>query len=101
MPLLLLVSLIIACLPLEWPGPPAGVGVRGSAVLTGSVVILLLITSRVFSLVTVFRVARHPEAREAIGRAHSLRRLLFVFLNLGGFWSSSSVVGGAGPPASC
>src|SRR4051794_6217340 len=86
MPLLLLVSLIIACLPLDWPGPPAGVGVRGSAVLTGSVVILLLITARVFSLLTVYRVGRNPEAREAISRAHSLRRLLFVFLNLGGFW---------------
>ena len=39
-----------------------------------------------FSLLTVFRVGRNPDAREAVGRAHSLRRLLFVFLNLGGFW---------------
>lgn len=86
MPLLLLVSLVIACLPLDWPEPPAGVGVRGSAILTGCVAVLLLITARVFSLVTAYRVARHPEDREAIARAHTLRRLLFVFLNLGGFW---------------
>jgi STE24 endopeptidase len=86
MPLLLLVSLIIACLPLEWPPPPDDVGVRGSAILTCSVIVSLLIVARVFTLLTVYRVTCEPESREAISRAHSLRRLLFVFLNLGGFW---------------
>jgi STE24 endopeptidase len=85
MPLLILASLVIACLPLAWPESPAH-GVRGSVALTGSVVVGLLATARAFSLLTVYRIARHPDDREAIARAHTLRRILFAFLNLGGFW---------------
>lgn len=91
MPLLLLVSLILACLPLGWPPPPSGSEPRAdalqqSAILTASVVVGLLLVARAFSLFTVSRVTTRPDDREAIGRAHGLRRLLFVFLNLGGFW---------------
>jgi STE24 endopeptidase len=86
MPLLLLVSLIVACLPIDWPRPPYGLEPSGSAALTASVVSGLLLVARVFALMTVYRVARNPDDREAIARAHGLRRLLFVFLNLGGFW---------------
>jgi Zn-dependent protease with chaperone function len=85
MPLLLLVTLIIACLPLDWPESPVG-GVRGSALLTGSVVVGLLLTARAFSLLTVYRVAAMPDERVAIARAHSFRRFVFSLLNLGGFW---------------
>jgi Zn-dependent protease with chaperone function len=85
MPLVLLVSLIIACLPLDWPESPVG-GVGGSGLLSASVVVALLLVARAFSLITVYRVTAMPEERVAIARAHSLRRMVFSLLNLGGFW---------------
>jgi Zn-dependent protease with chaperone function len=85
MPLLILASLVIACLPLAWPESPAN-GVTGSAVLSASVVVVLLMIARLFALLTVYRITRDPDGREAIARGHALRRFLFVFLNLGAFW---------------
>lgn len=81
----MLICLFLACLPIDWPPPPNGLGPRGSAVLTACTVVVLLIISRLFTLGTVARLARDPGDREGAGRAHSLRRLLFFFLNLGGF----------------
>jgi Zn-dependent protease with chaperone function len=85
MPLLLLLCLILACLPIEWPAPPFGLGPDGSAALTGSAVVSLLLIAKLFTVVTVNRLARDPGDREAVSRAHSLRRLVFFFLNLAGF----------------
>ena len=85
MPLLLLLCLILACLPIEWPAPPYGLGPAGSAALTGSVVIVLLLVAKLFTIVTETRLARDPRDREVVARAHNLRRLVFFFLNLAGF----------------
>src|SRR5262249_10313124 len=85
MPLLLLLCLILACLPIEWPAPPYGLGPAGSAALTGSVVVVLLFIVKLFTIVTVTRLARDPGNREAVARAHNLRRLVFFFINLAGF----------------
>jgi Zn-dependent protease with chaperone function len=85
MPLLLLISLLIACLPLDWPEPPNGIGVPGSAILTGSVVAGLLIVARAFSLLTSFRIASGVD-HVAVARADALRRRLFYYLVIGGLW---------------
>src|SRR5262245_52592855 len=85
MPLLLLLCLILACLPIDWPAPPFGLGLAGSAALTGCVVASMLLVAKLFTVATVTGLARRPDEREAIGRAHSLRRLTYFFLNLIGF----------------
>jgi len=85
MPLLLLLCLILACLPIDWPAPPFGLGPAGSAILTGTVVVGLLVIARLFSFTTVSRLAHVPRDRVAIGRGHGLRRLAYFFLNLAGF----------------
>src|SRR5204863_1078623 len=59
-----------------------GLGPSGSAVLTGAVVAGLLVVARLFSMSTVGHLARDPGDREAVARAHGLRRLVFPFLNL-------------------
>jgi len=85
MPLLLLLCLVLACLPIDWPAPPFGFGSAESAALTAGVVVSLLIIVKLFTVATVSGIARRPADRIAIGRAHGLRRLIFFFLNLGGF----------------
>ena len=86
MPLLLLICMIVACLPLEWPGPPFGLGPVGSAGLAAGVVALLLVIARGIALMSVAQLASNPGDRSAIARTYGLRRLLFTFLNLGTFW---------------
>jgi STE24 endopeptidase len=93
MPLLLLICMIVACLPVDWPRPRLG-AVTGddrtlavwSAVLTGTVVAGLLIVARWFTLATVYRLTRDPGDRDGTLRTYSLRRVGFFFLNLGAFW---------------
>jgi Zn-dependent protease with chaperone function len=85
MSLLLLICLTLACLPIDWPQSVFGLGRTGSAAVTGGIVVGLFLVARVFSSRTVGRLANHSEDREAIGRAHGLRRLVFLFLNLSGF----------------
>jgi STE24 endopeptidase len=89
MALLLLICLTLACLPIEWPAPrhgfePWGRADVGSAILTGAIVTALLLIARVFTATTVGRLARDPGDRETAARGHSLRRLVFPFLNLAG-----------------
>ena len=86
MPLLLLICMIVACLPIDWPVPPFGYGKAESAGLSAAVVAVLLLTARFIALGTVHRLAADPGDRDAIGRTYGLRRLIFVFLNLGAFW---------------
>jgi len=85
MSLLLLLCLMLACLPIDWPAPPFDLGPAGSAALTGTVIVGLLLIARLFSVTTVSRLACDPRDRVAIGRAHGLRRHLYFLLNLSGF----------------
>src|SRR5262245_32269128 len=85
MPLLLLLCLILACLPIDWPEPPFGFGWGGSAALTGTTVISLLLIARLFTRLTVTRLARSPGDRVAIGRRQRLLRDAYFFLNLAAF----------------
>src|SRR5687767_13071216 len=82
MALLLLICLIVAILPINWPGPPLGYGVRGSAALTGAVTAAMLLLARGFSTLTVRRLAPDPGDHEPAGRRHNQHRQLFFYLNL-------------------
>ena len=86
MPLLLLICMIVACLPVAWPAPQYGLDANGGAALTGAVVVGLLLTARLLARATVYRLARDPGDREAALRAYGLHRVGFFFLNLGAFW---------------
>jgi Zn-dependent protease with chaperone function len=85
MSLLLLLLLTLACLPIEWQPPMFGIGPTGSAALTGGIVAALLLVARLFTIATIHRITSDTHDREAASRAHGLRRLVFFFLNLGGF----------------
>lgn len=85
MPLLLLLLLTLACLPIDWPAPILDVGHTGSAALTGGIVAGLLLIARLFTSLTLHRLQRDPDDRLAASRAHGLRRLAFFFLNVTGF----------------
>jgi Zn-dependent protease with chaperone function len=82
MALLLLICLTVAVLPIDWPGPPFGYGVRGSAASTGAVTAAMLFLAKGFSTLTVRRLARDPGDHEAAGRRHNQHRQLFFYLNL-------------------
>ncbi|HEX3152202.1 MAG TPA: M48 family metallopeptidase [Gemmataceae bacterium] len=86
MQLLLPICMIIACLPIAWPGPPLGLGPTGSAVMTAVVVVALLFVARTIARSTVVRSALEPENHAATARSYGRRRYAFVFLNLGAMW---------------
>ena len=86
MPLLLLLCLILACLPIDWPEPPFGLGPAGSAALTASVVPACCWSPSSSPSRRCPASPADPGERVAIGRAHSLRRLMFFFLNLAAIW---------------
>src|SRR4249920_1845268 len=85
MALLLLLCLTLACLPLDWPAPPFELGPAGSLALTASVIVVMLVVARLSSWATIAHALRVPLNREAVGRAHGLRRQIFFFLNLAAF----------------
>jgi Zn-dependent protease with chaperone function len=84
MALLLLICLTVAVLPIDWPAPPFDLGPSGSAALTGGLTAALLVLARVFSALTVRRLARDPGSRETASRTHALLRTAYFFLNLAG-----------------
>jgi len=96
MPLLLLICLTLACLPIEWRGPLFDLGPNGSAIQTGLVVASLLLIARWISVSAVRELARDPGARERVGRTYGFRRFLFFFLNLGGLATVLLVCGWGG-----
>jgi Zn-dependent protease with chaperone function len=95
MSLLLLLCLTLACLPITWPEPVFGPEPTASAAITGGIVAVQLLIARLFTARTIGQLARYPDSREAISRAHGLRRFLFFFLNLGGY-AVALLVGGWG-----
>lgn len=93
MPLLLLLCLILACLPIDWPGPPFGLGPAAGAALTAGVVVGLLVIARLFTTATLTQLGQRPDDRDLILRAHVLRRRAYFFLGLAGF---GLMLGGCG-----
>src|SRR5262245_31407081 len=88
MPLLLILFVTAACLPVGWPAPPAWLS--WTAVLLGTLALTLLpiLAAAVASRSTISALVNHPENRSAeLWRFARLRRLILL-LNLSGFAAS-------------
>lgn len=82
MPLLLVFTLIAACLPVEWPEPPFHPPRLTAIALTGGAVAMVLGAALVLRTWVVRTLQHDPERRKAVARVYgSWRRALF-FVNL-------------------
>ncbi len=88
MPLLLLLLLMTACLPVRWPEPVAWSSVRGFSTLqssrltmvaVGVVLAANLLAAYLLAQRTCRRLEHHPEQRETIARAYLASRTLHFF----------------------
>ncbi len=83
MPILLVFLVVAACLPIEWPAPPFGLGPTGSSTLTAAAIILALVAAFLLRSWTLRTIARHPDRKSEAGQSYlQFRRLLF-FVNVG------------------
>ncbi|MDB5307025.1 MAG: hypothetical protein JWO38_1227 [Gemmataceae bacterium] len=83
MPILSIFLLTAACLPVEWPAPPFGLGPGASAGLTAAAVLLPLAAAFAVRTWVVRALRRTPDRKVSIGQGYGrLRRVLF-FVNLG------------------
>jgi STE24 endopeptidase len=93
MQFLLLICLMMACLPVDWPAPPERLGLRGSVACTGLLVCFLLLVAFAIARYSVSRMNRHPESRDAVASRYGSARTWFFFANLGAFAVSLLVFG--------
>ena len=85
MQFLLLICLMMACMPVDWPRPPAGMEVNDSIACTGLLVVALLIASRLIVRVFVARMIHLPDSRESTAHQYGTARNWYFFANLGSF----------------
>lgn len=77
MPILLVLFVTAACLPVPWPAPPLGLAAGGAAGLTGGLVAASLLTAAALRTWVVRALGRDPTRRVEVGRVYGrLRRLL-------------------------
>ncbi|MCS6865819.1 MAG: M48 family metallopeptidase [Gemmataceae bacterium] len=82
MPLLLVFTLIAACLPVEWPEPPFDPPQWTALALTGSAVSLVLVAALVLRTWVIRTLAHDPERRKVVGRVYGQWRRVLFFVNL-------------------
>jgi STE24 endopeptidase len=82
MPILLILSVAAACLPLPWPAPPAGVGPRGSLVLTAAVTLAPVFAAFAVSAWAVRTLRHQPGRRSAVLATYSRVRRILGYANL-------------------
>lgn len=83
MPILVVFLLTAACLPVDWPAPPFGLGPGGGAALTAAVLLLPLAAAAGLRTCVVRAVVADPARAYAVGRTYARGRRLLVFANLG------------------
>ncbi len=77
MPLLLVLFVAAACLPVPWPPPPFDLGPGGSAAATAAITLFPLLLAGWLSMATIRTVTRTPDRRaDAVARYARFRRLL-------------------------
>jgi STE24 endopeptidase len=82
MPILFVLTVVAACLPLPWPAPLVDVSFRGSFALTVAAALVPVLLAAALSRWVVRSLARHPDRRAAVlSRYAKLRRVIGV-LNL-------------------
>lgn len=82
MPLLLILSVAAACLPLPWPSPPLDLGPVGSLSLTAAVTSLPVILAAFLSGWVVRTVGREPSRRSSVLARYSRMRRGLALVNL-------------------
>ena len=82
MPILLILSVAAACLPLPWPAPPAGVGPTGSLILTATVTLAPVFAACVLSIWVVRSLRTRPDRRPTVLAVYSRIRHILGLTNL-------------------
>lgn len=83
MPIFLVLALVGACLPVEWPAPPVE-PTRGAALaLSGGAVAAALACAAALRAGVTRRLRRDPGARYEVARAYGRGRRALFFVNLG------------------
>ena len=82
MPILLILAVAAACLPLPWPDPPAGVGPLGSLVLPAAVTLAPVLAAGILSAWAVRALHHSPDRRPAVLATYSHVRRLLGLANL-------------------
>src|SRR5437870_9877927 len=82
MPILVILLLAAACLPIEWPYP-LGVGLAGAAGLTAAVLCLPLAAALVLRGWVVRSLCEDPDRRTHVGARYDAIRRAFFFVNVG------------------
>src|SRR5437868_15073961 len=82
MPILFVLTVVAACLPLPWPAPLVDVSFRGSFALTAAAALVPVLLAAGLSGWVARTLARHPDRRPTVlSRYARLRRVIGV-LNL-------------------
>jgi Zn-dependent protease with chaperone function len=82
MPILLVLFVTAACLPVPWPAPPSGLDASGAAGLTAAVVGASLAAGAALRAWAVRTLRRDPGRRAEVGRVYGRLRRLFGLVNL-------------------
>lgn len=93
MQFLLLICLMMACLPVEWPAPPRSLGLRGSVVTTALLIVALWLAACGITRYSMIRMSRDPETRDTVAGRYGTARTCFFFANLGTFAVSLLLLG--------
>jgi STE24 endopeptidase len=83
MPILLILLLVAAVSPIEWPGPVVDLTVRETALLTLCLVLASASSSAIVSASTSRAVDRHPDRRAILARRYYRWRRFAFYLNVG------------------
>ncbi|MFO0799827.1 MAG: M48 family metallopeptidase [Gemmataceae bacterium] len=83
MPILLVLFVTAACLPVPWPEPPLGLGAAGAAGFAAVVVAASLAAATALRTWAVRALRRDPNARTRVGRVYGRLRRLLGLVNLG------------------
>src|SRR5687767_5206046 len=83
MPILLVFLLTAACLPIEWPAPPFGLGRESSAALTAAAVFLPLTAAAALRGWVLRSLGRDPGRRIDVAQTYTWVRRGLFFVNVG------------------
>lgn len=84
MPILLILLVLVACLPLPWPTPYFGLEPTDSLLATAAVTLSTPLCAVMLSAWVVVTLRRHPDRRSVIVVRYLRFRKLLGFVNLGG-----------------
>ncbi len=85
MPFLLLICMMAACLPVQWPEPIFGADPLGVALVTLLTVLFLVFGAALCADRAIVRLTRRPGDRPKIARSYVIGRNLLFFANLFAF----------------